>query len=159
MKNNKIRQFNLKLIYNILPFKDNLFKWNISSNAECKFCHNNESLMHNLLHCPKVKNIWEKVKYLMHECSGTDVVIDQRLLLIGCGIEQDKFLFINLIIIFLEYAIYKVYLIEYYNKQNLTQSFIIREFKNEFQAYCSLLTTKLKIANLDREIPCVENWY
>ena len=95
----------------------------------------------------------------MHECSGTDVVIDERLLLIGCGIEQDKFMFINLMIIFLEYAIYKVYLIEYYNNKKLTQSFIIREFKNEFQAYCSLLTTKLKIANLDREIRCVENWY
>ena len=45
MKNNKIRQFNFKLIYNILPFKDNLFKWKISSNVECKFCHNNESLI------------------------------------------------------------------------------------------------------------------
>ena len=142
MKNNKIRQFNFKLIYNILPFKDNLFKWKISSNVECKFCHNNESLMHNLLHCPKVKNIWGKVKYLMDECSGTEVVIDERLLLIGCGIEQDKFLFINLIIIFLEYAIYKVYLIENYHKQNLTPSFIIREFKNEFQAYCFVVNYK-----------------
>ena len=95
----------------------------------------------------------------MQECSGTEVVIDERLLLIGCGIEQDKFVFINLIIIFLEYAIYKVYLIKFYHKQNLTPSFIIREFKNEFQAYCSLLTTKFNIANLDREIRCVENWY
>ena len=60
---------------------------------------------------------------------------------------------------FLEYAIYKVYLIQNYHKQNLTPSFIIREFKNEFQAYCSLLTTKFNIANLDREIRCVENWY
>ena len=90
MKDNKIRQFNFKLIYNILPFKDNLFKWKISSNVECKFCHNNESLMHNLLHCPKVKNIWEKVKYLMDECSGTEVVIDERLLLIGCGIHYEN---------------------------------------------------------------------
>ena len=65
----------------------------------------------------------------------------------------------KLIKFFLEYAIYKVYLIEYYHKQNLTPSFIIREFKNEFQAYCLFLTTKLNIANLDREICCIENWY
>ena len=75
MKNNK---FNFKLIYNTLPFKDNLFKWKISSNMECKFCHDNESLMHNLLHCSKVKNSWEQVRRLIQECSGEEIVIDEK---------------------------------------------------------------------------------
>ena len=58
---NRIRQFNFKLINNILPFKDNLLKWKISTDAQCKYCNNNESLLHNLLYCPKVRNVWMKI--------------------------------------------------------------------------------------------------
>jgi len=156
---NKIRQFNFKLINNILPFKDNLLKWKISTDAQCKSCNNNESLLHNLLYCPKVRNVWIKIRNLIYECSGEDITIDEQMLVVGYNIDKNEYSFINLIINFMEYSIYKVYLLENYRNKRFNTLFIEKDFKNEFLFYCNYIASKKCDPTIDEKIKSVQNFY
>ena len=56
---NKLRSFQYKLIHNILPTNQRLYKMNIKSSPVCEFCnHVNETLEHMFCKCLNVKEIW-----------------------------------------------------------------------------------------------------
>ena len=51
IRENKLREFNLKLLYNLLPVKSNLFKWGISNENVCPKCHIKEDINHAFIKC------------------------------------------------------------------------------------------------------------
>ena len=159
LKLNKIRQFNFKVINNILPFKDNLMKWKILANAQCKSCNENESLMHNLLYCSKVRSIWARISELIFECSGQNLIIDDSIIIVGYDVSNSEYSFINLIINFMEYAIYKVYIMEEYRNKHFTATFIVKEFKHELLLYCKHIASKRDNHLVNDKMRYIENFH
>ena len=51
IKDNELKQFNFKLLYNLLPVKRKLFLWQLSNRDPCEACTCREDLYHALLTC------------------------------------------------------------------------------------------------------------
>ena len=59
---NKLRSFQFKLIHNILPTNQCLWKMNVKSSPKCEQCDAPcETISHIFHECPAVKRFWEKV--------------------------------------------------------------------------------------------------
>ena len=59
---NKLRRFQFKLIYNILPTNQRLWKMNVKSSPKCKQCDAPcETISHIFYECPTMKFFWGKV--------------------------------------------------------------------------------------------------
>ena len=59
---NKLRSFQFKLIHNILPTNQRLWKMNVKSSPKCEQCDAPcETISHMFYECPAVKIFWEKV--------------------------------------------------------------------------------------------------
>ena len=59
---NKLRSFQFKLIHNILPTNQRLWKMNVKSSPKCEQCDAPcETISHIFYKCPAVKGFWEKV--------------------------------------------------------------------------------------------------
>ena len=65
VKENKLREFNFKVMYNLLPVKRNLYKWRISEDATCITCQVDEDITHALVTCRLNKNFWKYITWLI----------------------------------------------------------------------------------------------
>ena len=100
IKLNKVRQFNFKLLHNILPFKINLCRWKLASDTSCLFCDEEETFTHIMLQCSHVSNFWTKLISLCYTMFKTRITADEKMLLIGYEIHDKQFMLINLLIVF-----------------------------------------------------------
>ena len=68
IKENKLRQFNFKVIYNLIPVKRKLFLWKLSNSDTCERCNCKEDLYHALLDCKMneifFRNFTQMVKHV-----------------------------------------------------------------------------------------------
>ena len=135
IKHNKIRQFNFKLIQNILPFKVNLYRWRIETDTLCMFCEEEETVKHIMLQCSCVLNFWTKVCHLIYKMFKIRIHIDERTIYIGYKIDEKKFSLLNLLIIFAQYAIYKAYMLYKMQRKPFNEFFIWSVFKDEILFY------------------------
>ena len=110
LKHNKIKQFNFKMLHNLLPFKMNLCRWKLSTDTSCMFCEAEETFDHIMLHCLHVSNFWIKVSEFLQSSFRTNLLINKKVLFIGHQIQDKNFSLINMIIIFAQFAIYKSYI-------------------------------------------------
>ena len=59
---NKLRCFQFKVIYNILPTNNKLYKMKLKTSPSCDRCGNpNENLLHLLYECPRTQTFWQMV--------------------------------------------------------------------------------------------------
>ena len=54
----KLREFNLKLLHNILPCGYVLNKWEKHVNNKCPVCDEDETVKHMLFDCNRIREIW-----------------------------------------------------------------------------------------------------
>ena len=126
----KIWEFLYKLIHNICPNGNNLFRWKLRKIKDCIYCkHEYHDYKHLFWICPKICKFWTLIKL------KTNLDIDFKSIICGFGKpELDNA--ISVII----FIIYKKYLIDNDNKndnlpgQNF-QEFIIRELEDKIVLY------------------------
>ena len=67
IKENKLREFNFKILHRILPCKLLLNKWKILNttgniyNPVCELCNTVENYMHMFIHCKRLRGYWEEI--------------------------------------------------------------------------------------------------
>ena len=137
IKENKVKQFNFKLLHNVLPFKDNLFKWKITNDINCKYCNEPESSIHVLLKCRRITDFWRKIHRLIISLFKQDIVIDEKVMLIGIRPDDSKYMLINVLISFAQFAIYKIYILNIFKGKSLNSQTVWMAFKNDFKFYAS----------------------
>ena len=135
IKQNKIRQFNFKLLHNILPFKINLCRWKLATDTACMFCDAEETFNHIMLHCVHVSKFWKKLCDLLYMMFKLKILVDEKTLLIGHQIHDKKFMLMNLVIVYAQYAIYKAYILYKMQGKPFHVLSIWLEFKNELLSY------------------------
>ena len=81
IKDNKLKQFNFKLLYNLLPVKRKLFLWQLCNTDTCEACTCREDLYHALLTCKLNTSFFVKLVDLIKHVYNVDLEIDSFSLL------------------------------------------------------------------------------
>ena len=129
--NNKVKQFNLKLLHRILPFKENLVRWKITSDLSCSHCKGFETSLHALLQCPEVNLFWKKVTHVISLLFDVNIIVDEQILLIGYDIQNKEMIIPNIILAFAQYTIYRVNLLCKFKLKQFNSFSLFSEFKQD----------------------------
>ena len=79
IKDNKLSEFNYKVLHRILPCNVNLVKWKKKNSKQCQLCYSDETIEHLLYNCIFVKTLWNNLGSLMDRpVSCRDVILGTR---------------------------------------------------------------------------------
>ena len=100
----KVKEFNFKLLQNILPCGKVLSKWKPTISSKCSCCNEIETVLHMLFECNRIREIWNKISLCLNcNISWKNIV---------CGwpnyIRSSKIRSYNIIISTIAYSIFKV---------------------------------------------------
>ena len=101
---NKLRQFNFKLLYNLLPVRKNLLKWGIVNDGICSHCNVEEDVKHAFISCKLNTLFFTYVRRIIQRAFGKHIEIDATFLIKS---EFDDF---DFVIILAFWCIYKLLL-------------------------------------------------
>ena len=103
IKEIKLKEFNYKLLNDILPCNANLKKWRIINSDKCDVCEESQTAKHLLFDCIYVKPIWKVIESILHcNISYSDIF---------CGFHNDNSLFSNYLCSMCAFVIYKEWLL------------------------------------------------
>ena len=80
IKDNKLRQFGFKLLYNLLPVKKNLLKWRLAYDSYCSHCNEEEDVIHAFITCKLNRFFFKHVKFIIGKIFGASIEFDTTLL-------------------------------------------------------------------------------
>ena len=141
VKESKLKEFNFKVLYNLLPVKRNLCKWNLSDNAKCNICHVDEDIEHALVTCTLNSSFWSYIVWLIQKVFHMHIDINTAVLLKCTDTEElDDFITIAF------WSIYKLILVRNYTGADKRQSSL-----KSLHAY--ELRKRLKVNALCRDKP------
>jgi hypothetical protein len=83
IKDTKIRTFQYKLLFNLLPCKLYLFRIKKSDNYICDKCNVTDNITHYLYSCVETLRFWKTFEGWWNEMMNESVKIDKRLVIIG----------------------------------------------------------------------------
>ena len=121
-KENKLREFNFKLLHGILPCNKNLMKWKKRDNDQCDVCQHTQSIEHLLFNCTYVKPIWNKVNEIFDINVSFDLIL---------GIEKTSPY--NRVLTLVAFLIYKEWLVLSFEYKARTNPLIFAYFKSEIK--------------------------
>lgn len=97
----KIKEFMYKIINNICPCMENLYKWGISLENTCIYCLKNvHNIKHMLFECDFVKMVWRKIEKIL------SINITYELLILG----KSESILLNNVMSIILYIIYKKFI-------------------------------------------------
>ena len=96
---NKLKEFNFKLLHNILPCGTNLKRWKLKEISSCSICKENQDIIHMLYTCRQIRHIWQSLNDVLN--------VNIRPIHIICGHHSIP----DFIITLISYIIYKEYII------------------------------------------------
>ena len=131
LTNNNVTQFSFKTLHRILPFRYNLFKWKIVNENFCIFCKRAEYFVHVLLECSKVTLFWKRIVEFISSNFKEKVILNEKLLIVGFDFKHSNAADINIIIAYAQYAIYLMYMLNYFQGKTYNSYFIWHLFKYE----------------------------
>ncbi len=126
IKENKLAQFNFKLLYNILPNMRQLTIWKILHDENCILCNIPEDAEHLFVHCRRVKTFWLYVNQLIRRVFKLDVICSWEVILLGTDNEN-----LNLVVTIAAFAVFKTWAVADKNVNLLKTIDISKMFLNE----------------------------
>ena len=128
VKDNKLREFNFKVLYNLLPVKRNLCKWNMIDEAQCIACQVDEDITHALITCKLNEQFWLYVTWLIQKVFHKRIDIDIDLL-----IKSSEYDDIDDLINIAFWSIYKMILLRNYKGVDKRESCLRYVFAAELR--------------------------
>ena len=123
----KLKEYNFKILHNILPCNQNLMNWKIKTNPHCDICKSIQTIQHLIFDCSYAKPLWAKLDCLF----GITVTFPMIL-----GLTEDRTY--NNMLTIIGFLIYKEWLIlSLENKIRSTQT-NINWFKSELALRISI---------------------
>ena len=132
----KLREFNYKLLHNIIPSGKQLYKWKKINSDKCKVCGKIEDTKHMLYECPRVNEIWNCISQVLN------VNITWKQIICGFpGYEDNvRINMINCIITVVAYAIFKQNSISNFEQLDYSKCRLDLKVKGELNWYSGLLS-------------------
>ena len=76
-RDNKLRQFSLRLLHRIFTTKKELVKYRLASDETCIFCPNSDSIEHTFIDCT-VTSFYSEALLWFNRVSNTDVGLSNK---------------------------------------------------------------------------------
>ena len=137
IKDFRLKNFNFKFLYNIVPVKSNLFKWKLSDDDLCPECNIKEDILHAFLLCERVKAFWKWLGNIIKKLKVDYATfnIDSAVMIYGFNIENKKFKLLNFIVNCAMFVIYKCIIIRNFENKQYSfsglQNMLYQELKNQ----------------------------
>ena len=80
-KENKLKEFNFKVMYNLLPVRKNLYKWNFITDGKCQHCDIEEDTLHAFIECDLNKQFFSYLTTIIKLTYDVDCEISKMHLL------------------------------------------------------------------------------
>ena len=133
--NNKICEFNYKLLNNLLASNTKLYKWKKATTDKCRLCGSIETVSHMLYECIHIQHIWQKISVALN--------INIRYKTVILGIQQDNIMADSLNIIISEIA--RLIYISRYNGCTNLKPYITHSLEKHCMIIKNMKIQKLKI--------------
>jgi hypothetical protein len=108
---NKVKQFKIKLLHNLVATNLNLFTWKLKDTPLCDNCQEVEDYEHFFIRCPALTNFWIAIDAAFKACGMQRTFRNLRYLVIGYKIDQKEYNIVNIVLSQIAYCIYKTYFI------------------------------------------------
>jgi hypothetical protein len=89
MKENKFKVYKWKLIHYILPCKELLFKWHITTNNLYNNCQITENYEHFFFECKRLETFWRIIKNLFSKLKLGEHILNLKNLVTGYKIKEE----------------------------------------------------------------------
>ena len=136
MKVVKLKEFNFKILHNILPTGIYINKWNKNISKYCEACTNEESMKHMLYDCNRIQIIWKIISQL--------IMIEIKWKHLVCFLPQYsttlKTSTLNFIITIVCYAIFKANSKAKFENSNYRLVNIKQEVKHNLLYYTKIMS-------------------
>ena len=119
----KLKEFNFKVLHEILHCGVNLKKWKISNTNICDVCDEEQTIAHLLFECEYLSGLWARVS----EALDYDIVCDSVI----CGTFDGNFQSNNIVITLVSFLIYKDWLLHSLESKKRPTLFNMELFKSE----------------------------
>ena len=107
VKNTKLRTFQYKILYNLIPCNSYLKKITRSDTDKCSTCHKLDDINHYFYNCKNTRIFWNSVTRWWTGATNQQVTLSERDVLIGILDESNKNYALNACIILAKWYIYK----------------------------------------------------
>ena len=107
VRDTKIRAFQYKVLYNLIPCNQYLFRIKRSDSNKCIYCHQLDDLYHYLYGCEQVKPFWYSFETWWKGITNEDIQIRKKELIIGVLGNNIKNTLLNTCILMAKWHIYK----------------------------------------------------
>lgn len=101
LPDNKLRGFMYKILHNIVPSREVLYKWKKLNTNLCPHCNELETIEHIYFECPLVKHIWKAL------CTNTKVDVNWSKIIMGYRLDIPIHYVRNLLFSIVLYGRYK----------------------------------------------------
>ena len=97
---NSIIWLRYKILFDILPTRDYLYKLKLTDNNLCVFCHcSPETIIHLFCECNKVQDLWSNIKQWIFMKTGITINFSKSIKLLGFHEMDHKYWPLNLVIL------------------------------------------------------------
>jgi len=104
MREIKLKEFNFKILQNIVPCGNTISKWKTNITKECTVCGTSETTKHMLFDCDRVNVIWNDVSKIVNtEIKWENIVVG----MITSDCDNSSKSFVNVLISIVAYALFK----------------------------------------------------
>ena len=77
-RDNKLRQFSLRLLHRIIVTKKELLKFRLTNDATCIFCPNSDTIEHTFLNCPEIKSFYSEALMWFNFVNNTEISLSNE---------------------------------------------------------------------------------
>ena len=111
----------------------------------CRQCNEVEKISHVLLYCPDIKLYWKKITDILYNLFYIDIVVDGKIIISGYEVCDKSLLLPNLLQIFAQYTIYRMYVRSNYTAKVTDVYTLLAELKKIFLINLNNLVKKKQI--------------
>ena len=151
---NKIGHFQFNLIYNLIPCKKNLRKWNLIESDKCDFCNCLEDYNHFFVSCIKNNYFWKQIAICLDSLKYPSFHISLEQVICGWKIDNTEYDIANIVIILACYSVFKFRMIYNETKKEIP---IFHLFNLEMRKMNDLLSNSRKVTRIP--ILNTEKWH
>jgi hypothetical protein len=106
-RDTKLRAFQYKILYNLIPCNLYLHRIKKSNTNKCQECHMLDDIIHYLFECPNIKIFWKNFTKWWKDFTKENIIIDKRTAIIGIIGNAKKNKLINACILMAKWHIFK----------------------------------------------------
>ena len=130
LDDNRLKMFRYKLIHNILPCGEQLYKWKIISDDLCSICKVKDDYQHLFILCKLNENFLNKIYTLLKFLNINNQILTLKNAVVGYKIDNVGYYEINHLLTLVYFSIYKAFCVSN-NRTSVTNMFNI--FKQELK--------------------------